>query len=51
LEGPVSCDDSCEEIAIFDHSMSPEEYCQNRERAEFVAAAIGGMGPANREVL
>lgn len=51
LEGPASSDEACDEIGIFDHSMNPEEYCQNRERAEFVAAAIGGMGPANREVL
>ncbi len=51
LEGPSSGDETCDEIGIIDHSMSPEEYCQQRERAEFVAAAIGGMGPANREVV
>ena len=51
LEGPTGGDETCDEIGIVDHSMSPEEYCQQQERAEFVAAAIGGMGPANREVV
>lgn len=51
LEGPLASDEGCDEMGILDRTMNPEEYCQDRERAEFVAAAIGGMGPANREVL
>ena len=51
LECPSFPDGSGDEIEILDPGMNPEEYCECRERDEIVAAAIGGMGPANREVV
>jgi len=51
LEGPPFSDEGGDEIEILDHRMNPEEYCEHRERDDMVAAAIGGMGPDNREVV
>lgn len=51
LECPAFFDDGGDEIEILDHRMNPEEYCDHQERDDMVAAAIGGMGPGNREVV
>lgn len=51
LESPQFPDEGGEEMEVLDRSMNPEEYCEHREREQMVAAAIGGMGPANREVV
>jgi RNA polymerase sigma-70 factor, ECF subfamily len=51
LESQLFCDEGLEEIEIADPGMSPEEYCEQREREEIVTAAIGRMGPANRDVV
>lgn len=51
LESPLFPDEGGEEIEILDRAMNPEEYCEHREREHLVAAAIGGIGPANREVV
>jgi RNA polymerase sigma-70 factor (ECF subfamily) len=51
LESPLFPDAGGDEIEILDHGMNPEEYCEHRERDEILASAIGGLGPANREVV
>lgn len=51
LECPQYSEEGGDEIEIRDHRMNPEEYCEHRERDDRVAAAIGGMGPGNREVV
>jgi RNA polymerase sigma-70 factor (ECF subfamily) len=51
LEGPPFSDEGGDAIEIFDQRMNPEEYCEHRERDDMVAAAIGGMGGGNREVV
>lgn len=51
LESSPFPDEASEELEIPDHGLSPEEYCEGREREEIVTAAIGGMGHANRQVL
>lgn len=51
LESPPFSDEGGDEIEILDPRMNPEGYCEHRERDDMVAAAIGGMGPGNREVV
>jgi RNA polymerase sigma-70 factor, ECF subfamily len=51
LETSVFCDEGSEEIEIADPGMNPEECCEQREREDMVTAAIGRMGPPNREVV
>jgi RNA polymerase sigma-70 factor (ECF subfamily) len=51
LESPAHADEGSDEMEIVDHDLNPEEYCEHREREQILAAAIGGMGPANREVV
>lgn len=52
---PLECspfsDEGGDEFEILDQRMSPEECCEHRERDDMVAAAIGTMGPGNREVV
>jgi RNA polymerase sigma-70 factor (ECF subfamily) len=51
LESPASADEGSDEMEIVDRGLNPEEYCEHREREQILAAAIGGMGPTNREVV
>ncbi len=52
---PLECspfpDGNGEELDLPDRGMNPEEYFEHWERGKILAAAIGGLGTTNRQVI
>lgn len=51
LESSAFCEGDSEGFDIADQSMTPEEYYEHHERDRIVDVAIGGLAPANRQVV